>query len=199
MSTVNSVFLQNLGAEFDNGTIEANKIRLKIGSGLSILPDGTIIVSPVVPILKATAAANNNIHGANGTQRDITWNATTNVGASVDGFANGDNIVTALVDANWKIQTSVAVLDNAANNRTTYDLRVRHLDSANALITEYVLGSTYLRDDNNTYDSGLVGGFLEIPMSAGDSIQVRTEVLDVQTVAATVNANTTLSKLIIHA
>lgn len=42
MSIVNSVFIQNLGAEFDIGNIELNKIRLKLGSGLTILPDGSI-------------------------------------------------------------------------------------------------------------------------------------------------------------
>lgn len=35
----------NLGPEFDIGTIQGSKIRLKLGSGLSILPDGTIVAS----------------------------------------------------------------------------------------------------------------------------------------------------------
>ena len=40
---------ENLGAEFDtSGTVEVDKIRLKLGAGLSILPDGTIISSEFI-------------------------------------------------------------------------------------------------------------------------------------------------------
>lgn len=37
----------NLGPEFDIGNIQASQIRLKIGSGLAIAPDGTISVTPL--------------------------------------------------------------------------------------------------------------------------------------------------------
>lgn len=36
----------NLGPEFDLGVIQANTVRLKIGAGLAIQPDGTIVAVP---------------------------------------------------------------------------------------------------------------------------------------------------------
>lgn len=39
------VLASELGAEFDLGVIQAGKIRLKLGTGLAIQPDGTIVSS----------------------------------------------------------------------------------------------------------------------------------------------------------
>lgn len=39
----------NLGPEFDLGAIQAGKVRLKIGAGLAIQPDGTIVATGSTP------------------------------------------------------------------------------------------------------------------------------------------------------
>lgn len=43
-----------LGPEFDKGNIQANTIRLKIGSGLAIQPDGTIVAAGTTPSITVT-------------------------------------------------------------------------------------------------------------------------------------------------
>lgn len=68
-----------LGPEFDQGNIQTSRIRLKIGSGLAILPSGTIVATQNELLLPVTfaegrVAANGNaayVYGATVTRTNV--------------------------------------------------------------------------------------------------------------------------------
>lgn len=154
------------------------------------------ILEPSV-IFSAVASTGNNIHGAAGTVLEVNWDASTNNAIEIDAFINGTDVIQALTSGVWKVHFSLAAIDNGVNNRSIYFPRLIHTDSIDVLKFDYVFTSMYLRDDNNTYDSGIMSGYVEIYVEAGDKINIASEVLEAQTTTGTVNLSTTLSKIII--
>lgn len=90
MSTVNQVFIQNLSAQFDLGTIEPNKIRMKIGGSLSTLPDGTISNIPVT-----TSITPKSWNGA--TVNDAIADLDANVANALE-LSNGAYVTSGRID-----------------------------------------------------------------------------------------------------
>ena len=76
-----------LGIEFDQGVIQANTIRLKIGSGLAIQPDGTIVATSAPTSTTFVDTSSTAISYLNGS--DIHNNG------AVVGFASDD------LDTGW--------------------------------------------------------------------------------------------------
>lgn len=170
--------------------------------------DITVVKSPVAvsvyqeqtysytPILEGTATASQSIHGASGTTTTVAWDATTNVSTEVDSFTNGGNSISLLNSGEVCIHASVFT-EQGVNNRTTYSLSLVHKNSSDTVLRTYHMDSMYIRDDNNTYDSGLMGFDKRLHVSAGDKLEIVTEVLDTQTTAGTVNLGTTRSQIFI--
>ena len=96
----------NLGPEFDIGNIQAGKIRLKLGAGLAIQPDGTIVASATRFLAGGgvTGDANqvNTVKTLTNTRADAGWalagNIWTYTGSpdhveiNMNAWWNGDNI-----------------------------------------------------------------------------------------------------------
>lgn len=159
-------------------------------------PQGPAASPSATTILSGTASASgNNIHGAKGTVVALSWDATTNNATYVDTFSNGDTEIQFVGAEEISVHASVGAIDNGVNNRSTYVLRLRHVNSSDTEIFTYYLDDTYVRDDNNTYDSGLMAAELRLFVAAGDKVIIQTEVLDVQTTTGTVNASTSYSKI----
>lgn len=137
-------------------------------------------------IMLGTATAAQNIHGAKGTVTGVDWDTTV---LETDYLTLAGSTITAVLDAVVFVSFSVGLIDVGVNNRTTYVLRVTHNSYT------YYVDDTYVRDDNNTYDSGLMAGQLQLFLQAGDTLDVEVEVLDVQTTAGTVPPSTTYSQI----
>ena len=186
-------------AEAEAGTATTERIwsALRVAQAIAALGGGGGSVSQVsTDILVGTASATgNNIHGAKGTVVAISWDASTNDSSEVTSFTNGDTDIQITNAGQIRIYASIACIDAGLNNRSTYLMHVRHLNSSDVEQYLYYFDDTYVRDDSSTYDSGLMSAALEINVAAGDKIQIRSEVLDVQTTTGTVNASTTYSKI----
>lgn len=171
--------------------------------------DITIVKSPVeisiyevaqdftfTEVLAGTATASQSIHGASGTTTPVGWDATTNIATEIETFTNGNTSIEFINSGEYDVHASVFT-EQGANNRSTYSLALLHKDSSDVTKRTYYLDSMYIRDDANTYDSGLMGFNKRLNVVAGDKIEVVIEVLDVQTTSATVNLDTTKSQIFI--
>jgi hypothetical protein len=106
--------------------------------------------------------------------------------------------LTANAARELNISCSIAVIDEGVNNRNTYMVRIKHTDSSDVEKYIYLGNSAYLRDDNNSYDSGVTTINARLFVAVGDKLTAQVEVLDAQTSSGTVNASETHSKLLIE-
>ncbi len=148
-------------------------------------------------ILEGLPTAAQNIHGADGTLSDVTWDTSTNNATYIDTFVNGDSDIVAVSAMEVAIHASVDVVDIGLNNRQTYALKLIHKNSADSVLRTYYCDDTYVRDDADTYDSGLMGLDKRVFMAAGDKLVVQVEVLDAQTSSGTVSPGTTYSQVFV--
>lgn len=80
----------------------------------------------------------------------------------------------------FTIFASVGVLDSRTRERTTLAGRIEIHDSIGNFKQRYNLGSMYLRDDNNRYDSGIIAGQVTLELRAGDQISIAVHRIDSQ-------------------
>lgn len=165
------------------------------GDGTWATPSGGSVSATSTTVAEGTATASTtNIHGSKGTEADLAWDLSTNNATYVKSFTDGDTEI-QLAAGEYNISSSVAAIDNGVNNRTTYILKVSHTNSSDTELYEYLCDQAYVRDDANTYDSGLMGASLRLVVAEDDKIIIKTEVLDVQTTSGTVYASDTYSKI----
>ncbi len=165
----------------------------------------TEVETPVTPsyatpaaaeIFAATVSAATDIHADSGTgsKTSMPWTASVNDTDEVTGFTDDDTDVQITNAGEIAIAASI-LTQGGANNRNTYMLNVIHKDSSDVVKRTYHCAGMYIRDDNNAYDSGIVAALLRLIVEAGDKLTLEIEVIDAQTVTATVTADTTYSKL----
>ena len=166
-------------------------------AGKVLRADGSWVVQggAAADILVGTASSGNNLIGTKGTVVSVGWDASVEDTDEITGFDDGESDIVITNAGELLLDASVAVIDAGVNNRTTLALRVRLRNSSNVEQYLYYVDSTYIRDDANTYDSGLMAVQLELHVAAGDKLQIQSEVLDAQTTSGTMNASTTYSKL----
>jgi hypothetical protein len=87
--------------------------------------------------------------------------------------------------AQFTIFGSVGILDSRTRERTTITANIYIYDSSDALKRRYTLGSMYLRDDDNRFDSGIISGHAMLELTAGDKIALAVRRLDAQNSDAT--------------
>lgn len=134
-----------------------------------------------------------NIHGAGGTVTDVPYTGTPNAPLTQTGA-----VITATAACIVTLKASLAIINSAVNNRSTYQIKVLHTDSGSVTKRMYQGSSAYIRDDNNTYDSGVADVSVPVlSLAVGDRIIVQAEVLDAQTAAGTTNPNVAKSQLFI--
>ena len=178
----------------DVGTLIATAYKT-IASVLRAEPVGP--VSPVgsltvIPVFDGLAAPDSNIHGDVGIPSDVPYTGAINTDYLIQSGAD----IIAVVDVLLSLNASVAIIDQGVNNRNIYQVFIEVRDSGDVVQDVYQGTSTYIRDDNVAYDSGICA--VNVPMltlSAGDKLRVRVEVLDAQTASGTVNADETKSQL----
>ena len=141
------------------------------------------------------ASTTTDFHGSAGTSTNMAWVATTNNTSYIDSFTDSDTLITAEGDQEWDVHASVWCTNSTVNDRAIYLMRLVHETLAAAEIYSYILGGTYICDDNNAYDSGGVGGYLRLFVSDGDRIKVQMYVVDTQNAAGSAPADDTYSKL----
>jgi len=167
--------------------------------------DSEILNKPTIPtsisavateIFEGPVQASQNMHGAKGTVSSIGWNPDTNNATYIDTYVDGDAEIPFVGAEEINISAAVYAMDNGVNNRTMYALRIRHVDSSDVLIRDYYCDQMYVRDNEDTYDSGgtgQLGGRMFV--SAGDKLLIQIEVIDVATTTGTVYADTTRSTI----
>lgn len=80
----------------------------------------------------------------------------------------------------FTIFASVGVLDSSTRERTTLAGSIEIHDSIGNFKQRYNLGSMYLRDDSNRFDSGIVAGQVTLELRAGDQISIAVHRIDSQ-------------------
>ena len=78
----------------------------------------------------------------------------------------------------FTIFASVGVLDSSTRERTTLAGSIEIHDSIGNFKQRYNLGSMYLRDDSNRFDSGIVAGQVTLELRAGDQISIAVHRID---------------------
>lgn len=156
----------NLGPEFDFGTIQNNRIRLKLGSGLAIAPDGTISTTaastPVFQALKTSAQATTT------TFSDVVdWDVPT-ITDTVFTFDNATGVLT-LADAGVYEVSAHLLGDLIANNRS--ELAVRLVDSSGpvpgALDRQYAMRNAAQDEGSTQFSSFLYAA------TAGETLKLQ--------------------------
>lgn len=138
----------------------------------------TVIKASALEVFSADTST--DFHGTATTETFMAWSNSTVNSSYVSGFTNGDTEVVANSSQEWDIFSSITVNNSSANDRSTYQMRINHLDSSNATIQEYYVDGLYVRDDNADFDSGTMSGQLRLFVNDGDKIKVSVLVKDEQ-------------------
>jgi len=141
MATQNVVIVPNLGLEFDIGTIEANKIRLKIDGSLTRAADGTISVNQAALTIVSGDAGNILTAGGDGgafvdqaaiQAVETVWAGTT----STDGLtitAGGTNGHTPTINIDWTHPTIREAVQDHIGAAALNGAGITYDDAMNAL------------------------------------------------------------------
>ena len=152
MSTVNAVFVGNLGTEFDLGTIEASKIRVKIDGTLVKNPDGSIGLNGGAITVVSPDVGNIIVAGANGgaylDSTTIQNLETVWTGSESDGFltvtpggTKGHDVVYGF---DWTNTAFVEAVQDAIGSAALAGAGIVYDDVANAISTS--LGNIAFND-----------------------------------------------------
>lgn len=174
-----------LGAEFDIGNIQSGKIRLKLGSGLSIQPDGTIVATlgslPTTTVTEVRRSIFNL-----GTSTNINPNTApfalpflpepelNEIGASL-----GTNAF-KIPQGNYEININVNLDANGARPNFYFDLvddsTGNIIESTTTGVQQTSYGHVYARNASGHDDTGQSNTFhIEVPGSVALRIETRRE------------------------
>ncbi|MCR9260787.1 MAG: hypothetical protein NXH95_13755 [Pseudomonadaceae bacterium] len=160
-----------------------------------VTPTVNAVVS-ALNVFKGVAAAAQNIHGGvAGSVSAVGWDTTVNDGVYIDAHVDGDSEIVFLKQGQFHYKASIAAINSGLNNRNTYAMRMRWLDTDDVEKDLFYLDDTYIRDDAVDYDSGLMADGDVLIVEIGDKVIFEVEVLDEQTASGTVNADTVKSKI----
>lgn len=163
------ILTTDLGSEFDLGNIQANKVRLKLGTGLAIQVDGTIIASAVYSRLIIGAQTITNT-GA-------VLNRLNTITSDVDliGLTIGADSIT-LPTGNYMIEYYINVFDN--NSARVAHRSILRVDGA---LRSTIEGNNYLRDasahdSSHIHHKDIVSGVVTLDLQTTSSVNNTTSI-----------------------
>lgn len=159
MAAQNAVFVGNLGTEFDIGTIEANKIRVKIDGTLVKNADGTIGLNGGAITVVSPDAGNIIVAGANGgaylDNATVQALETAWTGSETNGFltvtAGGTKGHNVTYGFDWTNAAFVEAVQDAVGSAALAGAGITYDDVSNAISTN--LGNITFGNGLN-YDAG---------------------------------------------
>tara|TARA_R100000458_G_C8278527_1_gene254921 strand:- start:13536 stop:14882 length:1347 start_codon:yes stop_codon:yes gene_type:complete len=111
--------------------------------------------------------------------------------------SNGGANVTLESAGEYMVYAYVLFNNSSSNDRTNFSGYIYTEDSGRNQVMNVPMSGTYIRDDHNSYDSGMIGGSGRIFASADDVLMIKWLRHDVQN-AGTINMVTASSRLQIY-
>jgi len=135
-----------LGPEFDLGTVQTDRVRLKIGTGLANLPDGTVTSPPqTLNVTKLPLYQTKDLwaeeSGGLGVGNEWSW-------------GNGDTgTIGAVVDTGWEIIGLWFDADNGGSAAESITIGLTNFSTgANTVLASMTVTAAGLGQDNNAFD-----------------------------------------------
>lgn len=161
----------NFGPEFDFGNIQANKIRLKIGAGLAIQPDGTIVNALPAPV-SHVANASIDVQDINANNVTVAWTSQLSEGDWVD---NGNNTYTYNESADYIVINAQVhqEIPNTVNRQRPAPVLVLQSSPDGTVWTNIAESATgYIRDATDHEESSNSLFYRDVAPATGTSYRL---------------------------